>query len=94
MSARLSALPSRLNSPGTRLVGLGISDLNPANIIWDGERCRLVDFEDGGLTDPAYDLADHLEHISARTAAVYDPDASSAAVGSPRTRALGCTVIY
>ncbi|MFK3679172.1 aminoglycoside phosphotransferase family protein [Microbacterium sp. NPDC090218] len=74
-----SARPEALPSP--RLVGLGISDLNPANIIWDGETCRLVDFEDGGLTDPAYDLADHVEHIAARLSGVFDPAALSAAVG-------------
>jgi len=67
--------------PAPRLVGLGISDLNPANIIWDGRTCRLVDFEDGGLTDPAYDLADHVEHIAGRITSVFDPEALSAAVG-------------
>ncbi len=41
--------------------------------------CRLVDFEDGGLTDPAYDLADHVEHIAARLADVYDPAGLAAA---------------
>lgn len=67
--------------PAAHLSGLGISDLNPANIVWDGQTCRLVDFEDGGLTDPAYDLADHVEHIAGRTAGVFDPDALSATVG-------------
>lgn len=73
------ARPDVLPSPG--LVGLGIADLNPANIVWDGQACRLVDFEDGGLTDPAYDLADHVEHIAGRIAGVFDPEALSAAVG-------------
>lgn len=67
--------------PAARLVGLGIADLNPANILWDGQTCRLVDFEDGGLTDPAYDLADHVEHIAGRIAGVFNPAALSAAVG-------------
>ncbi|WP_435744779.1 phosphotransferase [Microbacterium sp. PMB16] len=67
--------------PIPRLTGLGISDLNPANIMWDGRACRLVDFEDGGLTDPAYDLADHVEHLAGRLAGVFDPDALSVAVG-------------
>lgn len=66
--------------PAARLIRLGIADLNPANIIWDGNTCRLVDFEDGGITDPAYDLADHVEHIAARFARVFDPEALSAAV--------------
>lgn len=67
--------------PAPRLAGLGISDLNPANILWDGRTCRLVDFEDGGLTDPAYDLADHVEHLAGRLAGVFDPEALSTAVG-------------
>lgn len=67
--------------PEPQLVALGISDLNPANILWDGETCRLVDFEDGGLTDPAYELADHVEHIAGRLAGVFDPKALVDAVG-------------
>lgn len=73
------ALPHAL--PATRLAALGISDLNPANILWDGRTCRLVDFEDGGLTDPAYDLADHVEHLAGRLAGVLDPVALATAVG-------------
>lgn len=71
--------PDALPSP--RLVGLGISDLNPANIVWDGQTCRLVDFEDGGLTDPAYELADHVEHIAGRLTGVFNPASLSEAVG-------------
>lgn len=73
------AMPDAL--PAARLIGLGIADLNPANILWDGQTCRLVDFEDGGITDPAYDLADHVEHIAGRLAGVFHPEALSAAVG-------------
>lgn len=72
-------LPGSLPEP--QLVVLGIADLNPANVLWDGEVCRLVDFEDGGLTDPAYELADHVEHIASRLAGIYDPDALVDAVG-------------
>lgn len=67
--------------PGPQLVALGIADLNPANVLWDGQRCRLVDFEDGGLTDPAYELADHVEHIAGRLTGVFDPEALVDAVG-------------
>lgn len=49
-----------------------IADLNPANVLWDGTRCRLVDFEDGGITDPAYELADHVEHIAGRLSGSFD----------------------
>ena len=67
--------------PEPRIRALGIADLNPANVLWDGERCRLVDFEDGGLSDPAYELADHTEHLAARLAGVYDAGTLADAVG-------------
>jgi aminoglycoside phosphotransferase (APT) family kinase protein len=69
----------RLPTTDPHLVALGIADLNPADIIWDGRTCRLVDFEDAGLTDPAYELADHVEHIAGR--GIVDPDALVDAVG-------------
>ncbi len=78
-ASRWLALPATLPEP--RLVALGIADLNPANALWDGTTCRLVDFEDGGLTDPAYDLADHVEHLAGRLTGVFDPGALEAAVG-------------
>jgi thiamine kinase-like enzyme len=43
---------------------LGQGDGNIANFVWDGERCRLVDFEDGGLSDRAFEIADLVEHPS------------------------------
>ncbi len=43
---------------------LGQGDGNIANFLWDGERCRLVDFEDCGLSDRAFELADLVEHLS------------------------------
>ncbi|WP_162249503.1 phosphotransferase [Microbacterium sp. Root166] len=67
--------------PLPRLTAMGIADLNPANVLWDGTNCRLVDFEDGGLTEPAFELADHVEHIASRMASVYDPQGLVAAVG-------------
>jgi aminoglycoside phosphotransferase len=67
--------------PEPRETALGIADLNPANVMWDGRVVRLVDFEDGGLSDPAYELADHVEHLGSRLPGVYDADALAAAVG-------------
>ena len=67
--------------PEARLSALGIADLNPANVLWDGVRCRLVDFEDGGLSDPAYELADHLEHLGSRLTGVFDATRLLDAVG-------------
>ena len=81
VDAALSWLATSDSLPEFELVALGISDLNPANILWDGETCRLVDFEDGGLTDPAYELADHVEHIAGRLAGIFDADALVDAVG-------------
>jgi Ser/Thr protein kinase RdoA (MazF antagonist) len=71
--------PGILPEPHLRV--FGIADLNPANILWDGETCRLVDFEDGGLTDPAYELADHTEHLGGRLTRVFDREALVDAVG-------------
>ncbi|HEY1573921.1 MAG TPA: aminoglycoside phosphotransferase family protein [Pseudonocardiaceae bacterium] len=69
----------RLPTTDPHLVAHGIADLNPANIVGDGRTCRLVDFEDAALTDPAYELADHIEHIAGR--GIFDPDALVDAVG-------------
>lgn len=66
--------------PEPRETALGIADLNPANVMWDGRVIRLLDFEDGGLSDPAYELADHVEHLGSRLPAVYDVGALGAAV--------------
>ncbi len=79
------AYPDSLPEP--QLVALGISDRKPDNILWDGRTCRLVDFEDSGLSDPAYELADHVEHIAGRLTGVFDRDALVDAVGlSPEER--------
>ena len=67
--------------PEPHETALGIADLNPANVLWDGRVVRLVDFEDGGLSDPAYELADHVEHLGSRLPGVYDVHALADAVG-------------
>jgi hypothetical protein len=43
---------------------LGQGDGSIANFLWDGERCRLVDFEDCGISDRAFEIADLVEHLS------------------------------
>ncbi len=40
------------------------ADGNIGNLIWDGSRCYVVDFEDCGVSDPAYEVADLVEHVS------------------------------
>lgn len=67
--------------PEPRTSALGIADLNPANVLLHEATVRLVDFEDGGLSDPAYELADHVEHLASRLPGVYDVHALPAAVG-------------
>jgi Ser/Thr protein kinase RdoA (MazF antagonist) len=42
----------------------GQSDGNLDNFLWDGEHVRIVDFEDSGRSDRAFELAVLVEHIS------------------------------
>jgi hypothetical protein len=44
---------------------LGQGDSNLANFLWDGLEVRIVDFEDSGPSDRAFELAVLVEHISA-----------------------------
>jgi len=44
---------------------LGQGDPNLANFLWDGTRMRIVDFEDSGVSDRAFELAVLVEHLSA-----------------------------
>jgi Ser/Thr protein kinase RdoA (MazF antagonist) len=50
--------------PEPRSVVFGQGDGNLANYLWDGDRVRLVDFEDSGRSDRAYELAAFTEHLS------------------------------
>lgn len=81
LGAALRAYVEAPPVPEPRHTAIGIADLNPANVLWDGRRARLVDFEDGGLSDPAYELADHVEHLGSRLPGVYDVRALPDAVG-------------
>jgi aminoglycoside phosphotransferase len=56
-------------------------DGNLDNALWDGETCRLVDFEEFGISDIAYEIADVAEHASSRLGRRLDPDALIATVG-------------
>jgi hypothetical protein len=44
---------------------LGQGDPCLANFLWDGNQVRLIDFEDSGRSDRAFELAILTEHISA-----------------------------
>jgi hypothetical protein len=50
--------------PEPHSIVFGQGDGNLANYLWDGERVRLVDFEDSGRSDRAYELAAVAEHPS------------------------------
>ena len=60
---------------------LGLADGNIGNAVWDGTTCRLVDFEDSGLSDPAFEVADLVEHVAVRLPGVLAPEQVVAAVG-------------
>ncbi|MEU6725220.1 aminoglycoside phosphotransferase family protein [Nonomuraea wenchangensis] len=53
----------RPDGGGVRPV-FGGGDGNLANFLWDGGRVRVVDFEDSGRSDLAYELAELAEHVS------------------------------
>jgi aminoglycoside phosphotransferase (APT) family kinase protein len=44
------------------------------NVLWDGSRVRLVDFEGFGVGDLAFEVADLVEHISSRLRGLRDPE--------------------
>lgn len=45
---------------------LAVGDGNLDNVIWDGTTARLVDWEEFGVSDLPYEVADVIEHASAR----------------------------
>jgi hypothetical protein len=45
---------------------LGRGDHNLSNFLWDGQQVRLVDFEYGGRCEVSDEVAELVEHISAR----------------------------
>lgn len=60
---------------------LGQGDSNLANFLWDGTQVRLVDFEDSGPSDRAFELAVLVEHVSAWSDARVSADAFLARFG-------------
>jgi hypothetical protein len=53
-----------LLEPASPVIGHG--DPNLSNYLWDGVTVRIVDFEDCGASDLALELANLVEHLSAR----------------------------
>lgn len=63
------------------------ADGNVANMLWDGQRVRLVDFEYAGIGDRSFEVADLVEHISSRLRGLLDPEQVLAAFElTPRQR--------
>lgn len=69
-----SGVLDRHNRVGDQTV-LGQGDSNLANFLWDGQRIRVVDFEDAGPSNRAFELASLVEHLSAWSDAGLDADA-------------------
>jgi hypothetical protein len=93
--AWLAAPDDALAAEGDPVIAL--ADGNPANLVWDGERVRLLDFEDAGLSDRAYEVADLVEHAGTRLPRLAPPEALAAATGLPdeaRPRFLGCRRLF
>ena len=63
----------RAGWPGLGAV-FGQGDADLANFLWDGDRVRIVDFEDSGLSDRAFELAVLVEHLSAWSDSGLDGD--------------------
>jgi hypothetical protein len=64
-----------LDGISAREVVLGQGDAHLANFLWDGSRVRIVDFEDSGPSDRAFELAVLVEHVSAWSDAGLSADA-------------------
>lgn len=54
-------------------------DGNVANMLWDGSRVRLVDFEYAGIGDRSFEVADLVEHVSSRLRGLLAPEVVLAA---------------
>ncbi|WP_433214088.1 phosphotransferase family protein [Microtetraspora malaysiensis] len=53
----------------------GVGDGNLANALWDGSRVRMLDFEESGRSDRAFELAEMAEHVSAWVDTEFDVSA-------------------
>lgn len=74
--------------PGERIPAA--ADGNLANFLWDGVRCRIVDFEDSGTSDRAFEVADAVEHLTFRADGHGDPRVLVEAAGLPDDQWTRC----
>lgn len=58
--------PNRLFDAGPDRPVFARVDHNLRNFLWDGDRARLVDFEYSGRSDRCAEIAELVEHLSAR----------------------------
>jgi Ser/Thr protein kinase RdoA (MazF antagonist) len=66
---RTTPVPERIEHPV-----FARADGNAANLLWDGEQIRIVDFEDAGTSDLTFEVADTVEHLSVWLDAGIDAD--------------------
>ncbi|ADB29367.1 aminoglycoside phosphotransferase [Kribbella flavida DSM 17836] len=78
---------AELARPANAVIGHG--DPNLANYLWDGVRVRIVDFEDAGRSDLAYELGTLVEHLASRGTR-WDGFAERFGVDAARFRAARC----
>lgn len=96
-TAWLDALTiSDLKGPSAESV-FSLGDGNLGNFLWDGEQCRLVDFEDSGVSQVAFESADFVEHVSVWLNGLVDEHALRKAIKmSPaqEERLLNCRRLF
>ncbi|MFD8544462.1 phosphotransferase family protein [Streptomyces sp. NPDC059649] len=71
----------------------GPGDGNLANYLWDGTRVRVVDFEDSGVSDRPFELAEITEHLASWVGPPLDVEAFLglfALTGAERARLTEC----
>ncbi len=74
-----------------------LADGNLGNFLWDGDRCRLVDFEDSGLSQVPYEVADLVEHVSVWLPGLIDADLLVDTLGlssDQRLRLANCRTLF
>ncbi len=81
VDSALAAARAWLGGPEADLLAAGPAervfthgDGNIANLLWDGVDCRVVDFEDAGTSEPAYEAADLVEHVSVWLRGIVRPE--------------------
>jgi hypothetical protein len=57
VTARVLAEPPPPSRPSDRAAVLSHNDVNPSNLVYDGARILLLDWDMAGANDPLYDLA-------------------------------------